>query len=138
VTYKLEMRFSTTTTSESAFTPWQERAENIEALVKYAQVRILVTVLNPTYTVSIHELSVYFDVPDIVEGGVIDTVATGTATATFQKTFNAIPKLTATVIPARAGYEIFINNKTAVCFEIEVKNAGARVVRAVEYTAIGY
>lgn len=135
---KLEMRFSTTTDDESAFGAWAERAENIEILARYAQVRITATTLDPDLSVIMRKLDIQFDVPDIREVGLADTSGTGTVTVTFGQAFNAEPRLALSVIPATAGDQIFVTDKSKTGFDLAVRNAGSLVVRAVEWIAIGY
>jgi len=138
VVTKLEMRFSTTDDAESSFGPWEERPENIEALVSWAQARITATVLDPTYSVVLRAMTLNFDVPDIRDSDSVDTVATGTVAVLFKQTFHVAPKIAATVIPATAGDDIFVTNKTKLGFDLAVRNGGSLVVRSVDYVAIGY
>lgn len=138
VTVRVEMRFSSTTSDEGAFGPWQVRPQNIETLVAYAQARIVVLVQDPAYTVRVSKLQIIFDVPDVIESDTVATEAGGTVAVVFAKSFNIEPKLTATVIGATAGDEIFITSKSATGFSIEVQNATSRVVRNVNWTAVGY
>lgn len=138
VAIRVEMRFSTASAADSDFGPWQERAQNIEVLARWAQVRIVVTVTDPAYTARISKLRVAFDVPDVVEGGSSTTSTGGTVTVTFAKTFNAEPKIACSVIGATAGDEIFVTSKSKTGFQLAVKNGGSFVVRTVNYTAVGY
>jgi predicted phage tail protein len=138
VAVKLEMRFSTTTSDDSAFGTWQERPQNIEQLVMWAQVRVSVVIKDPAFTASLEMLRVYFDVPDVTESGTIDTTATGTVAVTYLKAFNATPKVTVTILSATAGDDAIMTLPTKTGFTIEVKNGGSRVVRSVHYHAIGY
>jgi len=138
VAARVEMRFSTTDSADSSFGAWAARPQNIEALVAWAQVRVVVQVTDPSWTVRIKKLQVHFDVPDIVEGGTVSTSAVGTTAVTFEKSFNAEPKVAATVIGATAGDEVFITNKDASGFDIAVRNSGSLVVRTVNFTAVGY
>jgi hypothetical protein len=139
VRLKVEMRFSTTGTDDSNFTAWKECAQNVEITVKYAQARVTVTVADPAYTVRLTKLRMGFDVPDIVEGGSIATSDTAAVAVTFEKAFNAEPKIALSVIGATAGDEVFATSKTKTGFNLAVRNgAGALVVRQVNFTAVGY
>jgi len=138
VIVKLEMRFSTTTSDDSAFGLWQERPQNIETLVKWAQVRVSVTIKDPAFTCELSMLKIHFDVPDVSESGSVDTVATGTVAVVYGKEFNAIPKVTCTIVGATAGDDVIMSVPAKTGFSIEVKNGGSRVVRSVHWHAIGY
>jgi len=138
VAIKVEMRFSTASANDSDFGPWQERAQNIEVLARWAQVRIIVTVTDPAYTARVTKLRVAFDVPDVVEGGSATTSVGGTVAVAFAKAFNAEPKISCTVIGATAGDEIFVTAKSKTGFTLSVKNGGTFVTRTVNYTAVGY
>lgn len=135
---RVEMRFSTTTSADGAFGPWQERPQNIEVECKWAQIRVTATVKDPAYTVKIRRLRVYFDVPDITDSGVATSSDTALEGVLYVKTFLAAPKVTATVIGASAGDEVNILNITTAGFDVEVKNGGSRVVRTVHWHAHGY
>ncbi len=138
VTVKLEMRFSTTTSDNSAFGEWQERPQNIEVLVKWAQVRVSVVVRDPAFTCSLEMLKIHFDVPDVTESGTIDTTAVGTVAVTYTKAFNVIPNVTVTIMSATAGDDSIVTSAAKTGFSLEVKNGGSRVVRSVHWHAIGY
>jgi hypothetical protein len=138
VSITVETRFSTTTSDEAAFGPWQERAKNAEALVKWAQARIHVVVLDPAFTVSISEFEIYFDVPDRRDSGTADTSAVGNVTVLFGKPFNNPPKVACTIQSAVAGDDLVRGAPTTTGFTLSVFNAGSRVVRTVEYLAIGF
>ncbi|MFH0903177.1 MAG: phage tail protein [Pseudomonadota bacterium] len=142
VEIRTEMRFSTAATAvEGSFGPWQVRPQNIEVLVRWAQVRVVIVVRDSAYTAKLKRLRILFDVPDVVEGGVVTTSQYGTVDVVFEKAFNAEPKVAATVIGATAGDDIFIppGDKTAAGFKISVRDAAnALVVRTVNFTAVGY
>jgi len=138
---KVEMRFSTAATANDGdFGPWQERAQNIEILARWAQVRLTATVTDQAYTARITRLRIGFDVPDVVEGGSTTTGTGGTTTVTFAKAFHAAPKISAIVLGSLAGDEVYVveATKTKTSFEVAVKNGGNFVARTVEYTAVGY
>lgn len=134
----LEMRFSTTSANDGDFGPWQVRPQNIEVLTRWAQARVRIVIKDPAYTARLKKFRILFDVPDVVEGGLVSTSAVGTTDVTFAKAFNAEPRLAATVIGATAGDEIFVTAKTVAGFTIAVRNAGSLVARTVNYTAVGY
>jgi hypothetical protein len=138
VEVSVEMRFSSTGSADGDFGQWQVRSQNVEVLARYAQVRVLVVVRDATFTAKLKNLQITFDVPDVVEGGTISASASEVVAVTFAKSFNAVPKIAATVIGATAGDEIFVTPPTATGFSIEVKNGGTRVARTVNYTAVGY
>lgn len=135
---RVEMRFSTTDSLDGSFGPWQERPQNIEAEVKWAQLRVLATIKDPSYTVRLTRLRIYFDVPDVTDSGTVTSSLSGTEAVTFAKTFMAAPKVAATVIGATAGDEVFLTSITTTGFNVEVKNAGSRVARTVHWISHGY
>lgn len=138
VTTRVEMRFSTSGSNDSDFSQWQERIQNIEATVKWAQARIICTINDPAFTVQVVRFKLLFDVPDIADSGSISTSGSGTVAVTYNKAYNNAPKKTATVQGATAGDEIFVTNPTAAGFDLAVKNAGAFVVRTVHWISNGF
>jgi len=138
VILRVEMRFSINTSAESDFGPWAERPQNIEVTAKWAQARVFAEVRDPSFTVKLQKFHLLFDVPDIVDSGVITTTSTGTIAVTYNKAYNNAPKVTALVLGATAGDDIVLLNKTQTGFDIEVRNAGSRVVRTVNWNAIGF
>jgi predicted phage tail protein len=138
VKIKVEMRFSTGTSAEADFGPWQERSAAIEVTAKWAQARISIEVLDAAFTVRLKSFILSFDVPDIVDSGAATTSSSSTVAVTFGKTYNNAPKVTPTVLGATAGDEVFYSTVTNVGFTLEVKNAGARVVRTVHWISVGF
>lgn len=138
VILRVEMRFSLTTSSESDFGPWAERPQNIEVTCKWAQARIYAEVRDPSFTVKLQKFHLLFDVPDIVDSGSVVTSSAGTVAVTYGKSYNNAPKVTALVIGATAGDDIVLSAKTATGFNLEVFNGGSRVVRTVNWNAIGF
>lgn len=139
VTVRVEMRFSTTDSSDSSFGPWQERPQNIEVAVKWAQARLLVTINDPSFTVEVIKWRILFDVPDITDSGSVSTSGAGTVAVTFNKTFNNAPKLAVAIQTANGGDTVSITSLTSSGFNVECFNgAGSRVVRTVTWNAIGF
>jgi len=135
----VEMRFSTLTSAEADFGPWQERAQNIEVLVKWAQARVHVEVVDPAFTVDIEVFEIYFDVPDRRESGTANTSAVGNVTVNFATPFNNPPvAVVCTIQSASANDDIVRGMATATGFPLSVFNGGSRVVRTVEYVATGF
>jgi predicted phage tail protein len=139
VTVRVEMRFSTTDSAETSFGPWQERPQNIEVAVKWAQARLIVEILDPAFTAEVIKFRIIFDVPDITDSGSVSTSAGGTVAVTYNKTFNNAPKLAVAIQTASGGDAVSITSPTASGFNIECFNgAGSRVVRTVTWNAIGF
>lgn len=136
---RVEMRFSTATSAETDFGPWQERAQNIEVLVKWAQARILVEVLDPSFTVQVTKFRLLFDVPDVTESGTVTTSSTATVAVVFLKEFNNPPKVALSVLGATSGDTMKHTNVTKDGFDVEVfDSGGSRVVRTVEFLVNGF
>ncbi len=139
VLVRVETRFSTLTSAEADFGPWQEREKNVEVSVKWAQARIHVEVVDPAFTVEIEEFEIYFDVPDRRVAGSATTSSSGVVTVTFPSPFNNPPKaVVCTIQSASASDDIVRGTATATDFPLSVFNAGSRVVRTVEYVATGF
>lgn len=139
VTTKVEMRFSTATSADSDFGPWQERAQNIEVLCKYAQARILIEVVDPSFTVEITKFRMAFDVPDVTESGTVTTSNSATVPVTFTKHFNVAPKVAVSVLGATSGDTPKHTSVTTTGFNMEVfDSGGSRVVRTVEWVCNGF
>jgi predicted phage tail protein len=138
VKVRVEMRFSTATSAEADFGPWQERAQNIEVLVKHAQARIHVEVTDPAFTVEVSKFQITFDVPETTDAGRITTSSSGVVNVTFVKFFNNAPRVTATIQSAQAGDDLVAGNPTTTGFPVSVFNAGSRVVRDVEWIGVGF
>jgi putative tail protein len=139
ISIRVEMRFSTATSAETDFGPWQERAQNTEALVKYAQARIFVEVLDPAFTVQIVKFRILFDVPDVTDSGTVTTSASASVPVTFAKFFNNAPKVIVSVLGATSGDTMKHTAVTTTGFNMEVfDSGGSRVVRTVEWVANGF
>lgn len=133
------MRFSVTDSNDSSFGPWQERLQNIEATVKWAQARIKVTVRDPAFTVRIQKFHILFDVPDITDSGTVTTSASGTVAVTFNKVYNNAPKVAVSVLGATSGDTPKHSSVTSTGFNMEVfDGAGTRVVRTVSWISNGF
>ncbi len=138
VIVKVEMRFSTATSAEADFDPWKERVQNFRVDVKWAQARVHVEILDPAFTVDISTFIIYFDVPDRRDAGSASTSAVGDVTVNFNKPFQNAPKVACTIQTAAAGDDLVRGAPTTTGFSLSVFNAGSRVVRTVEYLAIGF
>jgi len=139
VLVRVEMRFSTTDQNEASFGPWLERAQQMEATVKWAQARIHVKIVDPAFTVEIMRFRLNFDVPDVSDSGSGTTSAGGTVQVDFNKVYTNVPFISVTVLGGSDGDESpRVLNKDKFGFDVEVKNTGVRVVRNFDWTAVGY
>lgn len=135
---RVEMRFSAGTTAESDFGPWQVRPANVEVSLKYAQVRIIVEILDPVYIVEISGFRFIADVPDVVDSGEVETSNAGLVSVNFNKQYNDPPYITALVIGGSLGDEIVNTAPTKTGFTVGVKNGGSFVTRTLHWTAVGF
>lgn len=135
---RVEMRFSVLTDDDGDFGPWQERSQQFEANVVWAQVRILTEIDDPNFKLVVAKLCIFFDVPDLFDTGRETTVDTGSIAVAYNRTFHAEPNVTATVIDAIEGDTILIENKDIDGFDLSVLNGATDVIRTVEWEAIGY
>lgn len=110
--------------------------------------RINLETRNVAVTPQVSGLKITVDVPAQYVSGHIQTSNAGTVLFTYAKKFNGgadtsgggtgLPVAQITILNAQAGDIVRITNKTLQDFEVDVVNAGSRVVRNLDITLDGY
>lgn len=138
VNVRVEMRFSITGSNDGDFGPWAQRPQNLEAIVKWAQARIVVQILDPVYTVRLKKLTFIFDVPDVTDSGSLSTSAVGTVAVSFSKAYENPPEVVPSIVSGLEGDSILLTSITNTGFLVGVKLAGDFVARTVKWISNGF
>ena len=105
--------------------------------------RVLATVGDTNTLISFSQLSASLDTVDLIQTGSVTTNITADEIVTFNTPFyigvsgTTLPRIGLQTIAGSQGDEVIITDRTATTFEISVYNNGSRVVRNVDWQAIG-
>lgn len=87
----------------------------------------------------LEELKMTVDVPDVIDGGTVNTSAAGLVTVDFNRVFHVVPEVTATLKGGTVFAVPRIHNITTASFDVELVNSSnARVAGSVSWSAKGY
>ena len=133
---------ATATASESEWTPYVAFIPGTFTARGFRFILSL-AVADTNTDVRIDTLSVHFDTVDITQRGRFSTLDSGDVTVTFDTPFwsginnTGIPNIGTQIIGGSQGDEIVIVSVSNTDFVASVYNNGIRVIRTVNYTAIG-
>jgi len=105
--------------------------------------RVTVAVAESTTLVDFQALSMALDTVDIIQTGSATTSATADVTNTYANAFytgiggTTLPRIGTQVTGGAAGDTVVVALSSATSFSVSVYNNGSRVVRAVDWQAIG-
>ena len=101
--------------------------------------QIFIYTLDPTVTAVLSAFSYEVDVPLNQQSGTATTSSSTTTAVTFTNKYNSAPAITLTTTNQVNGDDPpLLGTVTTSGFNVDVYNAGARVVRNVSWTATGY
>lgn len=125
---------------------WQDYKPGVYT-AKAFKAQVLLVSRDKTVTPQVSGLTFLVDVPDLTDSGTVTTSAGGVVHVTLPHTFNGgntpggtngLPNIQLTISGASAGDDYRLTNLTTSGFDIDVVNAGSRVVRNINWVAQGW
>lgn len=83
-------------------------------------------------------MTIYIDVPDLIETGTNILIPQEGTTIVFNKNFHAIPNIQTTILDKTQNDDEFISNVSTKSFDIVIRNMGIPVEKRINYIAQGY
>ena len=113
---------------------WQNWQPGVYTFLQ-AQLQILLYSADPNVQAVLSAFSFEADVASRTAQGTSTSSASADTIVTYPSTFNAIPLPQITIQNAQAGDDVILTAQTATGFTYRILNAGARVVRTINYAS---
>lgn len=138
LTALVEWRFGNSTPLTGSYETFTQQEQTFQ----YAQFRVTLNLLDPTFSGNLDELKATFDVPDITDSAEAVSV-TGTATISYTKVFTNEPSISkqVTLIDAAAGDNFTLTNHTITGFDITIRDSGGTTLTSavlIDWMVRGY
>jgi len=140
VTIRTDVRWSTTTDTEGAYSAWEELRDRGEIEARYVQFRLRAFVEADAYSVKIVSMVVSIDLPDKELNGRATAASANPVTVTYPSGyFAAVERLLVTIIGGAVGdtFRITADDKDGFTLTF-YDNAGSITTGAADFSARGY
>ena len=142
-----ELQFLISTTQDDpsgspTYTPYRQLITG-DYSARGVRIRVIATVGDTNTTVEFSELSVSMDTIDVIKTGSVTTATGGDVTETYSVPFytgiggTTVPRIGVQIVGGSLGDDVIITSSTATGFALSVFNGGSRVVRNLDFQAVG-